>query len=148
MAFLYISDVYACIHKTLREDKVIRDLMGFTDSTTPLEMATRIQKRSKPVDLVEGNFPLITFYKLPGVRGYNHLAYSTAFDFDIYTNDDVELAVQIADRINELFDDKFLNMPRGSSFKGSYLTSAEDNTDLENTYKYYTQVEFTFGIEG
>lgn len=24
MAFLYISDVYACIHKTLREDEVIR----------------------------------------------------------------------------------------------------------------------------
>lgn len=149
MSFLNISDVYACIHKTLREDAVIRQLMGFNDSTTPVEMAMRIQKRRKPVELVDNNLPLISFYKLPGQREFgNHLAYVTSFDFDIYTNDDVELAIGIADRINYLFDDKYLRLSKGSSFKGQYLTSAEDVTDLENIYKYFTQVEFTFGIEG
>lgn len=149
MSFLNISDVYACIHKTLREDEVIRQLMGFDENTTPVEMAMRIQKRKKPVELVADNLPLITFYKLPGQREFgNHLAYVTAFDFDIYTNDDVEKAIDIADRINDLLDDKYLNLSKGSNFKGQFVTSAEDNTDLENTYKYFTQVEFTFGIEG
>ncbi|MEC2266488.1 hypothetical protein [Bacillus subtilis] len=149
MAFLYISDVYACIHKTLREDEVIRKLMGFDESTTSTDMALRIQKRKNPVELVDGKLPLITFYKLPGQRELtNYLSYVTAFDFDIYTNDDVELAIEIADRINYLFDDKYLPLSKGSSFKGHFVTSAEDETDLENTYKYFTQVEFTFGIEG
>lgn len=148
MAFLHISNVYASIHKTLREDEVIRSLMGFDESTDMVEMAMRIQKRKTPVDLVDNNLPLISFYKLPGQRGYNHLEYKTAFDFDIYTNDDVELAIDLADRINDLFDDKFLNLCEGSSFKGQYLTSSEDSSDLTNTFKYYTQILFTFGIEG
>lgn len=149
MSFLQISDVYACIHKTLREDEVICRLMGFDEKTKPLTKAMRIQKRMNPTQLVEKNLPLITFYKMPGQREFgNHLAYVTAFDFDIYTHDDVELAVDIADRINYLFDEEYLKIQTGSSFKGQYLTSAEDRTDLTNTYKYFTQVEFTFGIEG
>lgn len=147
MAFLYISDVYATIHKALREDPVIRKLMGFDDTTDNVEMAVRIQKRMKPVNVVD-NLPIITFYKLPGQRGVNHLEYVTVYDFDIYTGDDVELAVDLADRINYLFDNKYLNIPKGSTFKAQYVTSAEDDTDLENTYKYFTQIEFTFGIEG
>lgn len=148
MSFLNISDVYASIHKKLREDEVIRQLMGFDEKTKPVEMAMRIQKRMKPNEVVDKNLPLITFYKLPGQRGINHLEYVTVFDFDIFTNDDVELAIDIADRINYLFDDKFLPLSKGSSFKGQYVTSAEDTSDLENTYKYFTQVEFTFGIKG
>lgn len=148
MSFLKLSDVYASIHKMLREDEVIRQLMGFDGNTTTVEMAIRIQKRMKPSTVIDENMPLITFYKLPGQRGRNHLEYVTVFDFDIYTNDDVELAVDIADRINYLLDDKYLPLSEGSSFKAQYVTSAEDTTDLENTYKYFTQVEFTFGIKG
>lgn len=149
MSFLNISDVYASIHQTLREDEVIRELMGFDETTTAVDMAMRLQKRKKPVELVADQFPLITFYKSPGQREYgNHLAYVTSFYFDIYTNDDVEVAIDIADRINYLFDDKYLRLSVGSSFKGQFVTAAEDDTDLENTYKYFTQVEFTFGIEG
>lgn len=148
MSFLYISDVYASIHRVLREDEIIRELMGFTEDTPPEEFALRIQKRMKPVDLVADNFPMISFYKLPGFRGHNHMTYSTAFDFDIYTNDDVETAIDIADRVNELFDDQFLPLCKGISFKGQYVTSGEDVTDLNNTYKYYTQILFNLGIEG
>ena len=125
MSFLHISDVYASIHKTLREDEVIRGLMGFDDTTDPVTMAMRIQKRRRPAELVNDNLPLITFYKMPGEREFgNHLAYVTSFDFDVYTNDDVEVAIDIADRINNLFDDKYLRLSKGSSFKGQYLTSA------------------------
>ena len=148
MAFLRISSVYASIHKTLREDDVIKELRGFSDETTLEETALRIQKRMKPVDLVADNYRLISFYKLPGNRELNHLQYVTVFDFDIYTNDDVELAIELADRISDLFDDTYLKLRKGSSFKGEYVTSAEDTTDLSNTYKYYAQILFTFGIEG
>lgn len=148
MGKLNISDVYAFIHKTLREDPVLQDLMGFTPSTTLEEMAMRIQKRRKPQNLVEENLPLISFYKNPGMRGGdNYLEYRTHFDFDIYTQDDVELAIQIADRISELFDDEYVGLKKGSYFKGEYLTSAEDNTDLENIYKYFTQIRYTLVIE-
>lgn len=148
MAFLRISDVYACIHKTLREDKIIRDLMGFTDQTTLQEMALRIQKRMTPVDVIVNNLPMISFYKSPGRRGYNPLEYTTVFDFDIYTNNDVELAIDLADRISELFDEQYLNLSQGSHFKGEYVTSAEDVTDKQDVYKYFVRILFTFGIEG
>ncbi|MGG3797720.1 hypothetical protein [Metabacillus fastidiosus] len=148
MAFLCISDVYACVHKTLREDEVIRGLMGFDNSTTDLEMELRIQKRKKPVNLVSENLPLITFYKAPGQRETNHLVYVTEFYFNIYTGNNVEVAIDIADRINELFDDKYLNLSKGSNFKGQFITSAEDATDLENTYKYFTKLKFSFELEG
>lgn len=149
MSFLSISDVYATIHKTIREDEVIRGLMGFDDDTDILQESLRIQKRMHPIDLVEDNLPLITFYKLPGQLEHgNHLVYNTPFDFDIYTNDDTEKAIDIADRINYLFHDKYLKLLEGSSFKGEYITSSEDRTDLENTYKYFTQIEFNLGIEG
>lgn len=122
--------------------------MGFTDQSTMEEMALRIQKRMKPVDLVADNFPIISFYKAPGQRGYNHLEYVTAFDFDIYTDNDVELAIDLADRISYLFDGQYLNLSQGSNFKGEYVTSAEDVTDLSDVYKYYIRILFTFGIEG
>ena len=148
MAFLHISDVYYNIQKTLQEDEVIRGLMGFDEKSSPVEKARRIQKRIEPVGLSEGHFPIVSFYKLPGRRGSNHLEYQTAFVFDIYTKDDVETAIEISDRISDLFDDEYLPMKKGSSFKGEYLTSSEQPTDLSNTYKYYAQILFTFGIEG
>ena len=149
MALIKVSDLYYAVHKTIREDEVLRELMGFDENTDMVEMATRIQKRMKPQNLAKENLPLITFYKLPGNRGVrNHLEYSTAFDFDVYTNDDVELALDITDRISDLFDDEFLKCYSGTSFKGEYITSSEDNTDLENTYKYFSQILFNLGIEG
>lgn len=146
MSILSISDVYASIHKRIREDSVIRNLMGFTDDTSPVEEAIRIQKRIKPVELVESNLPLISFYSSPGYRDTNHLAYITSFDFDIYTSNDVETAFAIADRINVLFDDKYLSICRGS-FKANFVTSAEDTSDMVDVFKYFTKIEFTFSIE-
>lgn len=146
MALVNISDIYACIHQTLRNDPEIQSMLGLTPSSTLEEMATKIQKRKKPQNLVQDNLPMISFYKNPGVRGHNYLEYRFIVDFDIYTQDDVELATNIADRIAELFDEKFLPLSKGSVFRGQYVTSAEDDTDLENTYKYFTQIGFAFGI--
>lgn len=146
MSILSISDVYASIHKIIREDSVIRYLMGFTEDTSPVEEAIRIQKRIKPIELVESNLPLISFYGSPGYRDTNHLTYVTSFDFDVYTSNDVETAFAIADRINVLFNDKYLSIYRGS-FKANFVTSAEDTSDMVDIFKYFTKIEFTFSIE-
>ena len=149
MAFVNMSDLYAYIHKVLREDTVILELMGITGEPDPVELATRIQKRRRPSGVTShNNFPMITFYTNPGSRGYNHLEYMTSFDFDIYTADDVETAMAIHDRINELFDDKYVGIATGSQFKAEWLTGSEVDTNLENTYKFFTQILFTLGIEG
>lgn len=147
MAYVKMSDLYAKIHEVLRTDEVILSLLG-VDADDAVTLAKRIQKRQKPSGITTAsNFPLISFYTLPGRREYNHLVYETAFDFDIYTADDVEKAMDIADRIGELFDDKFIELSGGSSFKAEWLTSSEVGTDLENTYQFFTQILFPIGIE-
>lgn len=150
MAFTRLSDVYATIHKWLREDPEIRRLMGFDDTTTMVEMAKRIQKRRiVSTDVDPSLFPLISFYKLPGFREpKNHLSYVTIFDFDVYTQNDVETAIEIADRISELMDNEFLPLEKGSSLRSSYVTSAEDTTQLKDVYKYYTQISINLVLEG
>ncbi|MCM3132936.1 hypothetical protein M3629_09070 [Paenibacillus polysaccharolyticus] len=147
MGTISVSDVYAYIHSTLRQDPEIFAMLGLTVDTYLEDLETKIQKRKKPKDLVQHNLPLITFYKNPGARGENYQEYRFIVDFDIYTQDDVELAVNIADRICQIFDDQYFWMPKGSVFKGEYVTSAEDDIDLENTYKYFTQICFTIGID-
>lgn len=147
MGRINISDFYAYVHTTLRNDPQIQSMLGLSTTSTLTEMAIKIQKRKQPQNLVPNNLPLISFYKNPGERGENYLEYRFIVDFDIYTQDDVELALNISDRIVELFDDKYLPLLKGSVFKGVYVTSAEDGTDLANTYKYFTQIGFTIGIE-
>lgn len=147
MGSINISNFYAYIHQVLRDDPEIRSLIGLDASSTLEDAATKIQKRKKPQDLVSPNLPIISFYKNAGTRGNNYLEYRFIVDFDIYTQDDVELALNISDRIIQLFDDKYIGLTQGSFFKGQYITGAEDDTDLENTYKYFTQIGFTIGIE-
>lgn len=149
MSLVRMSDLYAYIHKVLREDKVIRELMGFTSSTTLKEMAERIQKKRKPTGLVKPNLPIISFYVNPGVRGENHLTYMTAFDFDIYVLDgNEETAIDLADRINALFDGQYIGLRCVNSLKCEFLTMGEDVTDQPDIYKFFTQILFTIGLEG
>lgn len=148
MGLVKISDVYAALHKILREDEVIAELMGFTADTSALEKAKRIQKRKIPMDVLEGSkLPLISFYKLPGRAENNHLSYMTPFDFDVYTNNDAETAINIADRINELLHDQYVPVCSGS-LKSKYVTSAEDATDLKDIYKFYSQILVNLTLEG
>jgi len=149
MSLLRMSDLYAYIHTVLREDEVIRSLMGFTPSTTLEEMAQKIQKKRKPTSLVSENLPIISFYANPGLRGDNHLEYMVAFDFDIYVLDgDEETAINIADRINELFNEQYIGLKCVSSLKSEFMTMGEVETDQEDTYQFFTQILFTIAIEG
>ena len=148
MGLVKVSDVYAALHQLLREDEIIGELMGFTAKTTALDKAKRIQKRKIPADTLQSaKLPLISFYKLPGRAENNHLSYVTPFDFDVYTNNDTETAINIADRINELLHDQYVPVCSGS-LKSKYVTSAEDATDLKDIYKYFTQILVNLTLEG
>lgn len=149
-----MSDVYATIYRVITTDPIIRELMGFDESLEGEdELVQRadkvIKRRVSPELLNKGTLPLIAFYKLPGGRETeNHLSYLTPFDFDIYTNNEIELAIELADRINELFDDKYLPLAKGSAFKSMYTTSGEETVHLKDVYKYYTQIIFNISLEG
>ncbi|MBD8498894.1 hypothetical protein [Paenibacillus arenosi] len=147
MGKINISAIYACIEQTLRNDSEIQAMLGLSQQSTPADWQLKIQKRKKPEKLAVEHFPILSFYKNPGSRGDNYLEYRFIVDFDIYTQGNVELATNIADRVVSLFDDKFLGLKQGSVFKGQYITSAEDDTDLANTYKYFTQIGLTIGID-
>ena len=147
MSLLNISNLYAYIHKILREDKGIQLLM-FNNTAPSLEVAAmRIQKRSSPQNLNVNNFPLISFYSGQGMRGDNYLEYVMPFDFDIYTKDDVELALKIADRINKIFENEYVGLECDSQFKSMFVTMGEEQTDQSNTFKFFTRILFTLGME-
>jgi dihydroorotate dehydrogenase len=140
-----ISELYSAIHKRLREDSVIINLLGLTNPSM-VDLVTRIQKRMNPSSLL--TLPMICFYNHIGTRGIeNHLEYTAVFDFDIYTKDDVETALNITNRINELFNNKYIKLENTSSFRSYFVTCSEVNSDEPNIYKFYTQVAFTITIK-
>lgn len=149
MSLMRMSDVYAYVHTALREDEEIQVLMGFDADTTLEEKAQRIQRKRKPTGIIKDSLPVISFYTNPGVRGDNHLEYMAAFDFDIYVLDgDEETAINIADRINVIFDEQYLGLKCVNSQKSEFLTMGEVETDYDDIYKFFTQILFTIGLEG
>jgi hypothetical protein len=149
MSLIRMSDLYAYIHTVLREDEVIKNLMGFVPSSSLEDKAQKIQKKKKPSGLVNNKYPVVSFYANPGARDDgNHLVYMVTFDFDIYVQDgDEETAINIADRINEIFDGQYLGLKCVSSFKSEFMTMGEVETD-DDTFKFFTQILFNLGIEG
>lgn len=149
MSLIRMSDLYAYIHTVLREDDVIQSLMGMDLSTSLEVKAQKVQKKRKPTGLVKDSLPVISFYANPGVRGENHLEYMVAFDFDIYVLDgEEEIAINIADRINEIFENQYLGLKCVNSLKCEFLTMGEVETDQEDTFKFFTQILITIVIEG
>lgn len=149
MALLNMADFFASIHKVLREDGVILELMGlvppadFSDAAFLGTMAVRIQKRKKPRNLSAEHFPAISFYSKSGRRGGNPMEYAMIFNFDVYTGDDVETAILIAERITQLFEESCSGSHGQCGLKGQWMTNGEAETDLADVFKFFTQVKFT-----
>lgn len=149
MSLVRMSDIYAYIHTVLREDEQILSLMRLSADDSLEVKSTKIQKKRKPTGIVKDNLPVISFYANPGVRGDNHLEYMVAFDFDIYVlEDDAETAINIADRINEIFDGEYPGLKCVNSQKCEFITMGEVEVDQEDTFKFFTQILFTIGLEG
>ncbi len=93
--FPRITDVYACIHKTLREDSVIRKCMGLNNITVDMENEMHIQKRMSPKEALNNQIPLIAFYKSFVQKERNNNIHVITFDFDIYVRPYGHLEIQL-----------------------------------------------------
>jgi len=129
-----VVNLYNGIYKILANDDALLNLLGITDKTDNLKKAKRIQKRSQP-QVIIAELPLITFYSPAGKRGIkNSEVYNATFMFDIYTKDNVDLALNISQRIIELFEKKLNPMLGVETFESSFVEGYESRSNLQNTY--------------
>jgi hypothetical protein len=130
---MYVVDLYNGIYRTLANDVEILELLGITD-TDKLTRAKKIQKRAKPQDLAT-NIPIITFYTPGGTPDpINDLVYGATFVFDIYTNDDVDKAHKISNRIFRIFHKEIPKFEGLETTSSKFEDAHESATDLTNTY--------------
>lgn len=145
-----VVSLYDAIYTYVSEDEYILNYLDI-DCTCPeeevlLEKAKHIQKRAKPQNLAE-NLPLISFYTPGGSRDDdNYLVYSAYFVFDIYTPDDVELAMRIAQRIADIFDGELPPFNNIVTFETYFESGHESSVDLENVYCFSVVLLFSYEI--
>ncbi|GBF32188.1 hypothetical protein DCCM_0379 [Desulfocucumis palustris] len=83
----------------------------------------------------------------PGKREEgNSEVYVTNFIFDIYTNDDVSLALTIAQKISDLFESAIPCFANSVTFEGLFVSAYESESDLANTYCFTTVIQFSMGM--
>jgi hypothetical protein len=145
--------LYNGIFCTLSNDSTMLELLGIDplafsfDDELRLSKALKIQKRSKPNNLIE-SLPIITFYTPGGERERkNQSVFNALFYFDIYTNDDVDLAHRIAARIEELFGDAIPSFGGGiETFMSKFVDAYETESDLDDLYSFCVQIEFSVSM--
>lgn len=143
-----IVDLYNSIYLMLSQDDTILSLLGLNSGSSALDKAKKIQKRARPSDLAINNLPLITFFAPPGRRDTGNVSvYSVGIIFDCYTNDDVNTAQRLADRIYELFNQEVPELLNVENFECYVLSEHESATDLENVYCFTIVVEFSIVID-
>jgi len=143
---MFVVDLYDGIYRVLANDEKILELLGIpeADNTTK---AKRIQKRSKPQDLAN-RLPMIAFYTPGGgLDPVNDIVYGATFVFDIYTNDDVETAHEIANRIFELFCKKIPVFDNLETMESRFEDAHESATDLANTYCFTVILTLFVSVE-
>jgi hypothetical protein len=140
------SDLYAGIFKVKSTDTKLLTLLGIP-SGTAVAKAKHIQKRSQP-QCLDINMPLISYYKIPGdgrdIRNDN--VYNATFIFDVYTKDNVELALDIGERIKQLFDGEINPFQSIESYEASFEDGHESNANLPNTYCFTYIITFCVTI--
>lgn len=141
-----IVDLYDSIYSILSNDEQILDLLGLDLGSDNQLKDSHIQKRAKPPNLID-NLPLIAFYTPGGQReSKNDLVFNSTFVFDIYTQDDVDLAQRIAQRVLDLFDKKNNYLSGLATFDSFFLDSYESGAILSNTYCYTIALKISFSL--
>lgn len=141
-----LADLYAGIYKVMVNDTQMLTLLGIPAGDA-LAKAKRVQKRSQPQDLDKYS-PIITFYKVPGDGrdARNDNVYNATFVFDVYTKDDVELALNINKRIKELFDGEINPFQSVENFETFFEDGFESKSSLPNTYCFTSILTFSITI--
>lgn len=131
--------LYNGIFLTLTNDSILLDLLNIDTDVIPnsdykLLLADKFQKRRKPQSL-DDNLPIISFYSpSSGSDRRNSEVWNAVFVFDIYTNDEVDRAHRIGERIVELFDDQIVPIEGITTFTSSLEEQYESETDRPHTY--------------
>ncbi len=147
-----VVDLYNGIYSVLSNDTTVLSYLGILNSSDDVDeyalmKARHIQKRAKPQNLAD-NIPLISFYTAPGRRdGRNLEVYTTDFVFDIFTNDDVPLAQDIAQRVMDLFEGVVTPFVNVENFEGFFITAYESESDLPDTYCFSVVIRFSITME-
>lgn len=141
-----LADLYAGIFKAMTNDSKLLTLLGIPGGD-PLAKAKRVQKRAQPQDLDKIS-PLIAFYKVPGDGrdSSNYSVFNATFIFDVYTKDDVELAMDINRRIKEIFDGEICPFQSVENFETSFEDGFESKASLPNTYCFTSVLTFSITI--
>ena len=138
-----VVGLYNNVYTALIEDTELLTLLGLSNTSSFLEKAKKLQKRAKPPNLIS-NVPLIAFYAPPGsVDRGNYEVYVAPIVFNIYTNDDVNKAHQVATRLSQIFHNENLPFCGMDSFESKMVTSYESSVDIENVYCFTVVIEFS-----
>lgn len=148
---MIVVKLYNGVFQKLANDEIIQDLLEIDTSLGSNEFrllrADKIQKRRKPQNLAD-NIPLIAFYTVGGGKDpTNDRVWGSTFVFDIYTNDDVEKAHRIGERISELFDGSIPPFAGITTFESELEDAYESKTDLPNTYCWTVIITMFVGLE-
>jgi len=144
-----VTKLYEGVFKLMSNDSILLSLMG-VDELQPeedllLEKVLKFQKRRKPQISTLDFLPIISYYTPGGTYDTdNDHVYYAGMVFDIYTNDDVNRAHLINDRLCEIFDGEIPVMDSLATLEILHEEGYESNTELSDTYCF--TVIFTFGI--
>lgn len=139
---LTILNLYNGIYKLLSKDATILGHLGLGENPTANQIGPKIQKQSKPQQLTN-NIPLIAFYTPGGgIDSVNLGVFCPMFYFDIYTNDDVKLAHQIAERLCTLLSG-CVDFSGVAGTTPLIVDAHESDSRLDNVYCFTIEVTFS-----
>lgn len=144
-----VTDLYAEIHRILRTDSQLLELMHLNPADV-LRVEQRIQKRSQPLNLIEGNLPLISFYasRKGKISRENDLVYHSFIKFNTYTANNVDLALKISKRIGELFRNVISPFENVENFETTLYKEHETPTLMSDVYCFTTVLHFSLSLDG
>ena len=150
---MIVVNLYNQIFKTMAYDIDLLSLLGLYTNIENLTDEDRIdrnehiQKRRKPSNILE-SLPLIAFYTPGGGAERRNMAvYNATFVFDIYTQDKVELAHSISERLCYLFENKLNTFCGVENFTTKLVEAYESDSNLENTFCFTLVLEFSISLE-
>jgi len=151
---LSVINLYNGIYKLLTSTDILLEKLGIPVTEegreiiypTNKQKGQKVQKRSKPQRLVD-NLPMVTFYTPGGsIDPINHEVFRPVFYFDIYTQDDVNLAHEIAESIFSLIDNQvneFSNVENGGA---EVIDAHESDAGLPDTYCFTLEILFSIAV--
>lgn len=138
--------LYNNIYRVIANDAELLTLIGIEANAANLEKSKRIQKRSKPQELLE-RLPLISFYSTGGDREReNESVFNPSFTFDVYTSDDVDTAHRVAQRIINLFEGKINPFMGVENFEAKFVDAYESGVNAPNIYCFTTELLFSVTV--